>query len=74
MIVCDVSNGRLMSAIIDYLKDTCAELGYVDYRVEGNSDSEWLLFSVDHIIVSVFLKEARENYNIERLWHDYVGE
>lgn len=72
MVICDVSNSRLMSAVVQNLKDTCVKLGLHDYKMEGNDDSEWLLFEVDHIVVSVFLKEAREQYNIERLWHEYV--
>ncbi len=72
MVVCEVSNSRLMGAIIHSLRETCIEHDLLDYKIEGNEDSDWLLFSVDHIVVSVFLKEAREHYNIERLWHDYV--
>lgn len=74
MVICDVSNPRLMSAVVQNLKDTCVKLGLLEYRMEGNADSDWLLFEVEHIVVSVFLKEARENYNIERLWHEYVVE
>ena len=72
MIICDVSNNRLMMAIINALEDACDENGHYEHRKEGNENSEWLLFYCEHIAVSVFLKEAREFYNIERLWQEFL--
>lgn len=72
MIICDVPNSRLMLAIIDAVEEACEENGYYDYKKEGNENSDWVLFYCDHIVVSVFLKEAREFYNIERLWQDFL--
>ncbi len=74
MIVCDASNSRLMMAIVDAVEEKCDELGYYEYKKEGNDHSDWILFYVDHIAISVFLKDAREFYNVERLWKDFVVE
>ncbi|MBR3839922.1 MAG: ribosome silencing factor [Erysipelotrichales bacterium] len=72
MLICDVSNNRLMMAIVDELEDVCAQNGYYECRKEGNEHSDWVLFYCNHIAVSVFLKDAREFYNIERLWQDFL--
>lgn len=72
MLICDVSNSRLMLAIVDALEEACDENGYHEYRKEGNENSDWVLFYCDHVAVSVFLKDAREFYNIERLWQDFL--
>lgn len=72
MIVCEASNSRLVHAIVEALEDECAKHGYMDYKIEGRDSDDWVLFYIDHIVVSVFLKEAREFYNVERLWKDFV--
>lgn len=38
-------------------------------RMEGKS-SEWILIDSGDVLVHVFLPEAREHYNLERLWAD----
>lgn len=37
-------------------------------RMEGNNGSDWILVDVGDVIVHVFLKEARANYDLEGLW------
>ena len=72
MIICDAPNSRLMHAIVSAVEEACVENGIYEYKVEGKDSSDWVLFYADHVVVSVFLKEAREFYNIERLWQDYL--
>ena len=72
MIICDASYSRLMLALIDAVEDACVEHGYMDYKKEGNENSDWVLLYCERIVVSVFLKDAREFYNIERLWQDFL--
>ena len=39
-------------------------------RVEGLSDSHWILLYYGDLVVHVFLDETREFYDLERLWSD----
>jgi len=38
-------------------------------RMEGKA-SEWILIDSEDVIAHVFLPEAREHFNLERLWAD----
>ena len=39
-------------------------------RVEGLDSAQWVLLDYGDVIVHVFLDEAREFYDLERLWRD----
>jgi ribosome-associated protein len=47
-----------------------AEGGGSPRYVEGLSDARWVLLDYGDFIVHVFLDEARQFYNLERLWSD----
>ena len=44
--------------------------GIAPLRVEGVSDSQWVLLDYGDLVVHVFLDETREFYDLERLWSD----
>lgn len=39
-------------------------------RVEGGDDARWILLDFGDIVVHVLSEEAREFYDLERLWGD----
>jgi len=39
-------------------------------RVEGLSDSHWILLDYGDLVIHVFLDETRAFYDLERLWSD----
>jgi len=39
-------------------------------RIEGYKTGEWVLIDYGDFIVHVFDKDAREFYDLERLWRD----
>jgi len=47
-----------------------AEGGIKPLRVEGLSDSQWILIDYGDLVIHVFLDETREYYDLERLWSD----
>jgi len=43
-------------------------------RVEGLEAAEWLLVDLGDVIVHLFLPEARESFQLERLWSAQHGD
>ena len=39
-------------------------------HIEGFGNSSWILLDYGTVIIHIFTKEAREFYNLERLWND----
>lgn len=46
-----------------------SELGVKPIYVEGLPD-DWLLLDYGDVVIHIFTSEAREYYNLERLWSD----
>jgi ribosome-associated protein len=40
------------------------------YHSEGQHNGEWILLDYINVVAHVFLREAREHYNLEGLWGD----
>ena len=53
----------------DDLEDKLAEKGKNAKSVEGKATG-WILLDYGTVIVHVFTKESRENFNLEKLWGD----
>ena len=65
-VVASASNTTQVKAIADEV----AELGLEPNRVEGRQSAQWILMDYYDVMVHVFLDEARNFYNLERLWSD----
>ncbi len=63
------SNNRQMQAAMRDIKQVLSTQDNVVNKKEG-SDSGWALFDAGDIIVNIFTKEAREYYNLEKMWLD----
>lgn len=46
------------------------ELGIAPARVEGYESKNWILLDYETVIVHVFHPQAREYYNLDKLWAD----
>lgn len=56
---------RALADEVDFKMGELSENG----RLEGKA-TDWLLLDFDDVIVHIFLPEAREHYNLEKLWAD----
>ncbi|HMQ05349.1 MAG TPA: ribosome silencing factor [Pyrinomonadaceae bacterium] len=64
-------NQRQVQAIADEITEQLKKLSRArPSRVEGYTTAEWVLLDYGDFIVHVFDKEAREFYDLERLWRD----
>lgn len=71
MIVASTANNRQSNAIAQNIKDRLKEAGYEgDIKVEGDSNSRWLLIDLKDIVVNLFVNEERDVYALDKLYSD----
>ncbi len=65
------SNQRQVQAIADEINEQLKkQLSTRPVRVEGYKAAEWVLLDYGDFIVHIFNSEAREFYDLARLWRD----
>ncbi len=55
-------------ALCDHLRRHLKDSGLLPLRVEGYREGYWVLMDYGCLVVHLFQPEAREFYNLERLW------
>jgi ribosome-associated protein len=66
--ICTGQNARQVKAIADAIEMALAKDGHKPAHVEGYDRANWILLDYFTFIVHVFAPDAREFYDIERLW------
>jgi ribosome-associated protein len=70
-VVTGASNTRQVRTIAEEVEEQVKRAGFDGpLRSEGLDDSRWVLLDFGDVVVHVFLDEAREYYDLERLWSD----
>jgi ribosome-associated protein len=69
-VICSAANDRQVRAIAEAIEKACRDLGIHPAHREGADAARWVLMDFKDIVVHVFLDEAREYYNLERIWQD----
>jgi ribosome-associated protein len=70
-IIVSGANQRQVQAISDEISEQLKkQLKTSAVRIEGYRSAEWILLDYGDFIVHIFEKEAREFYDLERLWRD----
>jgi ribosome-associated protein len=70
-IIASGANQRQVQAIADAIEEQLKkQLQTRPVRIEGYNSAEWVLMDYGDFIVHIFNKEAREFYDLERLWRD----
>jgi ribosome-associated protein len=70
-VIADGSNQRQVQAIADEINEQLKkQKGRRPVRIEGYKSAEWVLLDYGDFIVHLFNKEARDFYDLERLWRD----
>lgn len=70
-IIASGANQRQVQAIADEINEQLKkQLGSRAVRIEGYTSGEWVLLDYGDFIVHIFDKDAREFYDLTRLWHD----
>ena len=69
-ILCTASSTTHIKTISDAVEHVLTEAGEPPRRREGERSSGWVLIDFGWVVVHVFMEEAREFYDLERLWAD----
>jgi ribosome-associated protein len=70
-VICDADSRIHVNSIAESVEETVEKRnGEKVYHSEGQHNSEWILLDYINIVAHVFLREAREHYNLEALWGD----
>ena len=70
-IIASGANQRQVQAIADEINEQLKkQLGSEAVRIEGYTSGEWVLLDYGDFVVHIFDKDAREFYDLTRLWHD----
>ncbi|MDI1242903.1 MAG: ribosome silencing factor [bacterium] len=70
-VICSAANQRQVQAIADEISEQVKkQLRQSPVRIEGYSGAEWVLLDYGDFVFHVFDKDARDFYDLERLWLD----
>lgn len=70
-VITNGGNYRQVEAIVEAIEKEISEAGGPKpYRIEGKEERSWVLMDYIDFLVHVFDPEAREYYELERLWKD----
>ena len=60
-----------VKALCDYVEKDLREADIQPQRIEGyHNQARWILMDYGEVVLHIFLQEAREFYDLERLWND----
>lgn len=69
-IIVSGSSSRHVQTIADAVEDTLRDAGEKSYHIEGYKSARWVLIDAGDVVIHIFQDEAREYYQLERLWAD----
>ena len=73
MVICTGNSSRQVKAIADNLSLTAKQEGHPATGVEGGTAAEWVLIDLGDVIVHVMQQNARDFYQLEKLWDPDFG-
>ncbi len=70
-VICSAANQRQVQAISDEISEQLKkQLKQSPVRIEGYASAEWVLLDYGDFVFHIFDKDARDFYDLERLWRD----
>ncbi|MDO4680390.1 MAG: ribosome silencing factor [Aerococcus sp.] len=63
-------NQRQVKALVESIDEAITKANYNVKGIEGKSGNDWILIDAEDVIVHIFTKDARETFNLEKLWND----
>ena len=69
-VICTATSTTQVKALADECEKVMKEAGELPHHVEGHRGGTWVLLDFSSVVVHLFMEEAREFYDLERLWKD----
>lgn len=70
MVVVTGNTGRQVNALVERTLEAVSTLGIKPIGVEGRESGDWVLVDFGDTVVHVMQKEARQLYELEKLWSE----
>lgn len=70
MVIATGTSSTHVKALADEVEYKLNEAGISVSHIEGYRSNTWILLDYIDVIVNVFSEEAREFYDLDRLWQD----
>lgn len=68
MIIATGTSSRHNKALLEKLVERAKQQNILPLGVEGQNVSNWMLVDLGDVVVHIMTAEAREYYNLEKLW------
>lgn len=69
-VLCTGNSSTQVKGLVGEVEYQLERRGIKPYNVEGRDNNSWILLDYSNIIVHVFSREAREFYNLDKLYGD----
>ena len=69
-VLCTGNSSTQVKALAGEVEFRTEQRGLPPYSVEGRDNNSWILLDYSNVIVHIFSREAREFYNLEKLYED----
>ena len=69
-VICTANSTSHIKSLVDIVEFKMEEVGEPAHKRQGDRNSGWIVLDFGCVIVHVFMEEAREFYDLERLWSD----
>jgi ribosome-associated protein len=68
MVVASGTSARHVGSLADRVVEALKQAGYEHVPVEGKDSCDWVLVDAGDIVVHIFHPDARNYYNLEKMW------
>ena len=69
-VLCTATSSTQVKAKSDACEEAMEKNGEQVHHIEGHRGGTWILLDFSSVVVHIFNEEAREFYDLERLWSD----
>ena len=69
-VICTGSSNTQVRALADEVEFKLKQIGVVPDHIEGHQTRSWVVLDYETVVVHIFDPEARDYYDLERLWAD----
>ncbi len=69
-VLCTGNSSTQVKALAGEVEYQLERRGLQPYSVEGRDNNSWILVDYSNVIVHIFSREAREFYNLDKLYED----